>query len=164
MTKPPKLPRLTLGNHILAIDSISGHGAAEATVSVHKNKAKPESRPVATTNVARPELTRFALELLDLSEEMLHAGTFASSTAFPDSDTARALIDRRRKDATQRYFKGIDRLPILQLCQRFLERCDDKAAQTLLMILAHGETHGTLPVSAKLDLQPAPNTQRGSAH
>jgi len=165
MNQPPVLPSLSLGEVTIAVDSISGHGAAEATIEIRKIGAtKRGNRTTASGRVNRQSLTLFALQLLDLAEQMMHPDAYASSTAMANSDVTRAMIDRRRKDSTQRYFRLIDRLPILQLSQRVLERCDDTVAQTLLLLLGHAEVSGTMPVSAKVQLSPVMAAQSDSSH
>jgi hypothetical protein len=165
MTKPPKLPVLRLADAgTIAVTAISGHGAAEATIEVQKASQGRGNRPAVEGRVNRQNLTLFALELLDLAEQMVHQDAYASSTALANNDVTRALIDRRRKDATQRYFRIVDRLPILQLCQRVLERCDDTVAQTLLLLLGHAEANGTMPVTAKVHLNQVMTPQSDSSH
>lgn len=149
----PKLPTLKIGKFVVALESISGHGAARASFALKQSSPSGRScRDLDAGTVSRTDLTTFALNLLDIAEQMVHDEAYARSSAMNPTDEARAILARRKKDATQRYFRITDRLPILLLAQRVLERCNDEVAQSLLMLLGHAEARGVLPVKVALQL------------
>ncbi len=161
---PPTLPALRFGEYIFTVDSITGHGAAEATLAVRRaERGGVASRRIPSGTVSRPALTSFALELLDLAEQMIHPGAYRESAEL-EATSSHPIAQRRRREATQRYFRLVDRLPVLQLAQKVVETCDDHVIKTLLLLLAHADTHGTLPVNAKLELSPVLAPTKGAAH
>lgn len=151
----PKLPAITIGDHVVAVDRISGHGNASATLAITRltPTGKP-SREVDRQSVTRAELTAYALELLDLSEAMVHHGAYSSSISVPDRHQL-AMVARRKQEAVLQYFRIEDRLPILQMCQRLLESCSDAMAKQLLLMMSYAQTQGRIPVNFDLQLNPA---------
>jgi hypothetical protein len=151
----PKLPTLTIGKFAVALESISGHGAARAAFSLKQiTPCGKIGREWDAGSVTRTEMTTFALNLLDIADQMMHDEAYSRSSALNPTATeeARAILERRKKDATQRYFRITERLPILLLAQRVIERCNDEVAQSLLMLLGHAEARGVLPLKVALQV------------
>lgn len=148
----PTLPKIALGPaYELTVDSITGHGRSFARLSV--NRVPPVANRAARTlvdgaEVSRQELIEFGLQLLDLADQMVDDRAFAGSLAAGSINSQIPFL--RAKDATQRYYKLVDRLPLLQLAQRALERCDDTTASTLTVMLGIAESTGKLPVRAQI--------------
>ena len=163
----PELPCLDMGSHVVCVDRITGIGRSLATVSVRQQvDGQPLDRAVATTSTLdRDAITHFAMSLLDLADQMVHDRAYDSSSVLAQRE--RLVMQRRAADSTKRYFKLIDRLPLLQLAQRVLERCTDDTAKTLTLLLCDAEATGTLPVRAKVGVEtsasaPTPPRPQGS--
>lgn len=148
----PILPKLALGPaYELSVDSITGHGRSYARLSVNRVPPVANRAPrtlVDGAEVSRQELIEFSLQLLDLAEQMVDERAFVGSLAAGSMNSQIPFL--RAKDATQRYYKLVDRLPLLQLAQRALERCDDTTASTLTVMLGIAESTGKLPVRAQI--------------
>lgn len=146
---PPELPTLKLDALMVCVDRISGHGNARASLSVRRvSPAGQPGRAVAcSSQVSRNDLIGFACGLLAVAEQMIDPKAFTSTDSFDEPHQAEALR-KRSTDATKRYFRLQDRLPLLQLSQRVLERCSDEVANTLLALLANADATGVLPVKA----------------
>lgn len=147
----PALPRLHLGTHLLTVDSITTHGAARAMVSVRGHE-DPDC-PAASAALTRDALVAFALGILDLSEHLVEDGAYHTSDSVRDGQ---ATVSTRHRDGLRRYFRIRDRLPILQLAQRVLEKADDNTARKLLILLGHADATGQLPLEVNLDLTATP--------
>lgn len=146
---PPELPSLKLNALMVSVERISGHGNARASMSVRR--LSPDGEPAAavacSSHVSRNDLIGFACGLLGVAEQMIEPKAFTSTDSFAEPHQAEALR-KRSSDATKRYFALQDRLPLLQLTQRVLERCSDEVAHTLLALLANADSTGVLPVKA----------------
>jgi hypothetical protein len=162
--KFPTLPTLAIGKYAVVLESISGHGAARATFTLKQMTPSGRvSREWDAGSVTRTDMTTFALNLLDIADQMMHDEAYSRSSALNPTEEARAILARRKKDATQRYFRITERLPILLMAQRVIERCNDDVAQSLLMLLGHAEARGVLPlkVALQVDAVDAPAADGG---
>jgi hypothetical protein len=157
-----KLPEIFIGELCIRVEQINGHGASHATLTARKKQRSGSlGKCVASSEtVPQQELVRFALELLALSEQMTHAGAFGASDLFQaDHGHARRA---HRECRTRRYFQITNRLPILQLAQRVLERCDDTTASTLLHLLANADATGKIPVRTRVEVSSVPPIAQGT--
>ena len=143
----PALPQLRLGKHSLGIDSITTHGAARAVVSIREQGSAGGA--IGTTTLTREALVSFAIGVLDLAEHLIEDAAYHTSDSVRDGQ---ASVSARHQDAVRRYYRIRDRLPILQLAQRVMEKADDTTANGLLMLLGHCEATGRLPLQVKLDV------------
>jgi hypothetical protein len=139
MTQPeaPSLPSLTIGSGALHVEGITGHGLARATVAL-----RLDGQRVATDNLTREQLTGFALQLMELADELVDDRAYATSDSVKDG---RGVLSQRHGDSLRRFYRLQDRLPILQLAQRVLESADDETATTLLTLLANVAATGEMP-------------------
>jgi hypothetical protein len=140
----PKLPTLNLGDLSIGVKGITGHGASRASIAICTVAGTIEAA------ATREGLISFALDLLNLTDQMIDDGAYSTT------DTIRSGVGRvssRYDDALKRFYRLSDRLPILQLAQRVLEKADDKTANTLLLLLAEAEATGAFPFKVAVDLK-----------
>src|SRR6185437_5264719 len=89
--KFPTLPTLTIGKFAVALESISGHGAARATFALKQIAPGGKvTREWAAGSVTRTEMTTFALNLLDIADQMMHDEAYSRSSALNPTEEARA--------------------------------------------------------------------------
>lgn len=141
------LPRLELGASAVAVEGITGHGAARASLSL----TTPQG--AASGSCTRQALVSFALDLLALADQMIDDGAYATSDTIRGGE---GHISSRHADGVKRFFRLRDRLPILQLAQAVLEQADDRTANTLLALLAQAQATGALPIKVDVDFRAAP--------
>lgn len=151
----PILPSLVVGTGAIQVESITGHGAARAALAMRLDGAR-----VATESLTRETLFSFALELLDLCENMVDDRAYHTSDSMRDGKGA---VSSRYEDGLRMHYRLRDRLPILQLAQRLLERADDETANTFLTLLASASTTGEIPIRVEVDFKHAPTAPRPPA-
>lgn len=154
----------------LTVDDVSGHGSEYAILSLRGST--PRGRPgkrLAMKGMTRGEVVEIAFQLLDLADQMQPKTTYATSESvsteqepLPHSDAFFSALDAttemaRRRDVAERYRRLKSRMPLLQLAQRVLERCDDEIADTLHATLLGVAQTGTLPFSAFIEFREAPD-------
>lgn len=153
MQTGPQLPYLDLGDATFEVSGITGHGASRATFAL---STSTELRSAGS--VTREAVVKFALDLLHLSGQMIDDGAYATSDTIRDGI---GHVSARHNDGLLRYYRLRDRLVILQLAQRVLEKAPDDTANTLLSLLAHAETTGIIPINVVVDLKTAENDELG---
>lgn len=149
MTKT--FPEIQLGSTLLAIDAIAGHGAESARFVTRRVGAngKAGRKSIIANAVPREQIAAYAIDLLELCELMVDGAAYTTTDALPQP--GRARIGSIRADAVKRHARLRDRLPLLMLAQRVIERADDEVTSTLLALLANMEATGKTPIRAVVD-------------
>lgn len=161
----------------LTVDRLAGYGTEYADMSLRESngKGQPGRRVKAKFGVKRAEVIAMAFNLLDVAEMMQPDSTYATSDSVHSSKGESIPIhagfnqlrrevrqpnidevDGRKRDVAVRFERMRQRMPVLQLAQRVLERCEEDVAQTLSALLVMVDETGDLPLRAVMQVTPSP--------
>lgn len=173
-----------LGDVLLEFEGDDGHIKAHpqtltASVRAKTAKGRPGHRQHVSFHIDRSTVLKFALQMLELSDQMLPESLFLESTvigasvALPrvtghDDEERRALARicngippmRTAAQAMSRLENLRKRMGVLRQVQRYLETCDDSCATNLQILGSCAERTGAFPFDLVVDvLNPAAEVQ-----